>query len=530
MPQGVGDITEAVLATALEAFVSIDRHGTVVAWNPAAEATFGYSRDEALGRTIEELIIPPGFREAHRQGLARLGAGGEARVLGQRLTLPACHRDGYEFPIDMALTATHDQEIGWRFHAFIQDVTVPQRVRRYAAVESAVSRELAEASGSGDAIERVCRALGVTLGWPVVELWLADEVRQVLVCGGRWYAPDRDYTAFTMDELEAGFGVPGRAWQDGRPLWVPSLSADSGFARSRLATELGLHAAVAVPIRSGGHILGVLAVYGESAEDPEDSLLALLGGLAAHVGQYLERRRAEELTVELARTRDEFVALVSHELRGPLAIITSTVALLSEEETSPEDQQRYLATIDRSAQRLAAMVDDLLDLARLESAQPTIHPQPTDLSKIVRQAVDAVDATTTRRGLTVEVDLPDSIPLHADGGRLRQVADNLLSNAVKYTPDGGRITIRAGFDDGHVVWTIADTGIGVPAAERSRLFRRFYRASTALERRIPGTGLGLVISRAIVERHQGTIGVLDHPGPGTTFQVRLPLEPPGQWP
>jgi signal transduction histidine kinase len=125
------------------------------------------------------------------------------------------------------------------------------------------------------------------------------------------------------------------------------------------------------------------------------------------------------------------------------------------------------------------------------------------------------------------VDLPERLELHADPDRLRQVADNLLSNAIKYTPAGGTVTIAAAADDTgqKIIWTVADTGIGIPAAERPRLFRRFYRASTALDRRIPGTGLGLVIVRAIIERHHGTIALADHSAPGTTFVIELPTKP-----
>jgi signal transduction histidine kinase len=170
------------------------------------------------------------------------------------------------------------------------------------------------------------------------------------------------------------------------------------------------------------------------------------------------------------------------------------------------------------------MAEDLLDLAKLESGNLAIDPVNTDLCAIISEAVHANTAPAAVKQLTVTVQLPERLDLDADPFRLRQVADNLLSNAIKYTPVGGTITITAGLDDTGqtITWTVADTGIGVPHDEQSRLFRRFYRASTALNQRIPGTGLGLVITRTIVERHHGTITLAHHPGPGTTFLVRLP--------
>jgi PAS domain S-box-containing protein len=499
-----------------------------VAWNPAAEQTFGFSRDEAYGSLLEELIIPERFRAAHRAGLQRVGTGEPGRVLGQRLDLRALHRDGHEFPIEMTLTVS-DTSTGRRFHAFAHDVTITERTRRFTAVEAAVSYGLTRAGSSADAAAQVVEALGVRMDWPVVELWLVDEVRQVLTCPARFHAGDRNMGPFAVDELEYGVGVPGAVCRTGRPVWVADLAGDTRLLRSREAARFGLHVAVGVPIQSGVHVLGALAVYGDTVEDPEDNLITLLGGVAAHVGQFLERRRAEELAVELARTKDEFVALVTHELRNPLAIISSAVNLLDNDgsDLSDDQQRHYLSMIGRSAERLTAMAGDLLDLARLESGHLAIRPESTDLSEILRQAVEWVAAGAADKGLTVTVDVPDHLELQVDGGRIRQVADNLLSNAVKYTPEGGAIEVAAsaGADGCEIHWQVSDTGIGIPVAERSRLFRRFYRASTAVDRRIPGTGLGLVIARTIIERHHGSITVLERSGPGTTFAIRIPVKP-----
>ncbi|HET9516154.1 MAG TPA: ATP-binding protein [Actinoplanes sp.] len=516
----------SVLESSLEAFISITGDGTVTAWNPAAEQTFGWSREQAKGAHLEELIIPERFRAAHREGLARLGAGEPGRVLGQRLNMRALHRDGHEFPIEMTLTVA-DTPAGRRFHALAHDVTASERASRFTAVEAAVSYGLTRAASSAEAAGQVVEALGVRMDWPVVELWLVDESRQLLTCPARFYAGAADLGAFAVDELEYGVGIPGAVCDSGRAIWVPDLGGDSELLRSREAAQLGLHVAVGVPIQSGGHVLGAIAVYGNAVEDPQDNLIALLGGVAAHVGQFLERRRAEELAIELARTKDEFVALVTHELRNPLAVICSAVDLLDQEADglSADQQKHYLHVIGRSAERLTAMAGELLDLARLESGL-AVSPESVDLSELLRQAVRVVEPLAAEKDLTLAVQVPDELELYVDPARIGQVADNLLSNAVKYTPAGGTVTVSAqrAPNGTEVSWQVADTGIGIPAAERSRLFRRFYRASTALDRRIPGTGLGLVIARTIVERHHGTITLAEQSEPGSTFVVRLPVK------
>ena len=425
------------------------------------------------------------------------------------------------------MTAT-DEPAGRVLHIFAHDITTAQRASRFAAAEAAVTRGLAAADSSTTAARHVVQALGVKMGWPVTELWVIDEDRQLLTCAARHTQPGRRLRDFAVDTLEPGTALPGRICADGAAHWIPDLSNDTGSLRSRAGARVGLRVAVGVPLSTGGHVLGALCVYGDHVEDPEDTLIGLLGGLAAQIGQYVERRRAEELALELARTKDEFLAMVTHELRNPLATITTTAAVLDDEhdDLTTDERRHYLHIIARNAERLAVMADDLLDLARLESGHLAIDPTSTDLCDIIRQSVHTLSPAADKN-LTITLHLPDRLELHADPSRLRQVADNLLSNAIKYTPTGGTITITAAIDDPGqtITWTVADTGIGVPAAERPRLFRRFYRATTALDRRIPGTGLGLVIVRTIIERHHGAITLLDHPGPGTTFAIELPVKP-----
>jgi two-component system, OmpR family, phosphate regulon sensor histidine kinase PhoR len=517
----------AVLAAALEAYLAFDSTGRVVAWNPAAEATFGYTRAQAYGRPVDELIVRPQAREAGRAELAALACGRPGQTRDRRLQWSAWHADGHEVPIEMTLTAT-DEPAGRMFHVFAHDVTTAQRASRFTAAEAAVARGLAEADSSTAAAARVVEALGQKMGWPVTELWIIDDDRQLLTCIARHVEPDRRLGDFAVDTLEPGVALPGRVCADSTPHWIPDLCTDTGSLRSRAAARIGLRVAVGVPLCTGRHVLGALCVYGDRVEDPEDTLLGLLSGLAAQIGQYVERRRAEELAIELARTKDEFLAMVTHELRNPLAAITGTASLLKDElDDLPAGEQRhYLQIITRNAERLSVMAEDLLDLARLESGHLAINPTSTDLSDIIHQALRAA-AKPPDKELTITAHLPERLQLYADAGRLRQVADNLLSNAIKYTPAGGSVTVTATTDDSgqKIRWTVADTGIGIPVAERPRLFRRFYRASTALDRRIPGTGLGLVIVRTIIERHHGTIGLADHTGPGTTFTIKLPTRP-----
>jgi signal transduction histidine kinase len=276
-------------------------------------------------------------------------------------------------------------------------------------------------------------------------------------------------------------------------------------------------------VRSGAKILGVLAIFGEDVEDPQDILIALLTGIAAQVGQYLERRRAEELEIELGRTKEQFVALITHELRNPLAAIVGYSHLLLDDASSLIPEHRHdLELICRNADRMAALIDDLLDLGQLESGNFRLHLQPVDLCQIAQEALTGAHTTARGKHLDINCHLPPHAVVDGDAIRLRQIIDNVLGNAVKYTPDGGRITINVAHGQERITCTVADSGIGIPAAEHDRLFTRFYRTSNAVASGTPGSGLGLAVTRALVELHHGTIDYTSALGQGTTFTIALP--------
>ena len=230
---------------------------------------------------------------------------------------------------------------------------------------------------------------------------------------------------------------------------------------------------------------------------------------------------------ELDRLKDDFVATVSHELRTPLTSMMGFLEMIREGEAGElnDEQQRFLAIVYRSSERLQRLVGDLLFVARLDANGLQLQFGEAQLNEIVRDAVESSGALARSREVSLVAEVDPVPPVSGDKERLSQLVGNLISNALKFTPAGGSVIARAFVDGGRAVVEIADTGIGIPPAEQSRLFQRFFRSSTATEQAIPGTGLGLVISRAIAEAHGGTIDVTSVPGEGTTFRVEIPLEP-----
>jgi len=253
------------------------------------------------------------------------------------------------------------------------------------------------------------------------------------------------------------------------------------------------------------------------------------------VGTDMTEARATE------RMKDQFVSLISHELRTPLTSILGYLELVLEDEEQPltDEQRRYLATVERNANRLLRLVGDLLFTAQVDAGRFSLEPRDVDLAGVLRSAEETARVTAAAAGVQVVVDVPEDGPVvPGDAVRLGQACDNLVSNAVKFTPSGGRVTLslRAAWvtADGEVSTdqrpgsvpvarlSVSDTGMGIPAGEQGKLFTRFFRSSTAQRNAVPGVGLGLAITKAIAIAHGGTLDLVSAEGEGATFTMTLP--------
>lgn len=279
------------------------------------------------------------------------------------------------------------------------------------------------------------------------------------------------------------------------------------------------HAVTLNPVADDrGHVIG----YVSTSEDITERLEAerrLLESLDA------ERQAVERLR-EVDQVKDAFVSSVSHELRTPITSILGYTEMLEEGvygDLGPE-QLDAVRRVSTNSTRLLSLIDDLLTLSRVQEGGIVFVDRLVDLRAVVTAGCTVVAPTAERRGIALGVDLPDEpIPFLGDRDMLERVVINLVGNAVKFTPDGGRVTSTLTVEHDTAVLRVDDTGIGIPPEEQERLFTRFFRSSLAQARAIPGSGLGLSIAHAIVEKHGGTMSVQSEPGRGTTFTVRLPV-------
>ncbi len=245
-------------------------------------------------------------------------------------------------------------------------------------------------------------------------------------------------------------------------------------------------------------------------------VLRLVGILRA-----LERIRNR--LVEADRLKDEFVALISHDLRTPLTSIMGYTELALDDGDEPLDGERrsYLDIVARSSQRLLRLVDDLLFVARLQTGRLELTPTLQDLRELAEQAAREAQRQAEAKGVELVFEADGPVKVDVDKGRIFQLLDNLVSNAIKFTPEGGRVRIRVA-QNGAAVLEVSDTGIGFTEAEATRLFDRFFRTDAAVEEQVPGTGLGLHIAQAITMAHGGTISAAPRTGGGAVFRIELP--------
>jgi signal transduction histidine kinase len=254
-------------------------------------------------------------------------------------------------------------------------------------------------------------------------------------------------------------------------------------------------------------------------------LLLAAGVLAFAVQREVDRRRRSMKAMEEAmQMKSEFTSMVSHELRTPLTVIKESVAIVEDGTAGPvnEEQRDFLLTAKRNIDRLARLINNVLDYQKLEAGRMELHFEEAELQSLVRDASAGFALTARNKGLDLRMALDDGLPkARVDKDKISQVLANFLNNALKFT-DKGSITVRAAAENGCVRVSVEDTGPGIRREDYERLFKSFSQLSSGTERKTGGTGLGLAISKKIIEAHGGRIGLESEPGKGTTFYFTLP--------
>jgi two-component system, cell cycle sensor histidine kinase and response regulator CckA len=547
----------SVIDSSLDAIVTIGADSRITGWNRHAEVLFGWTAEEVLGRPLASTIIPMKHREGHHRGMEHYLATGEGPILNRRIEITAVNRAGREFPVELTVAVAR---AGFEivFSAFIRDLTQQRAAERRLNAEHAVTRVLAESHTFDEAAPRILQAICEALDWKAGAFWVVDAGAPELRPAGMWHDPDAriaEFAAVTAAmPFARGQGLPGSVWHSGEAQWIADIQA-TDLPRAKAAASAGLHGAFAFPVRAGEEILGVIECFHQDVLAPDQGLLTAVDAIGADVGQSVRRVRAEEerdraleameaanaqlvertAEAEAAnRAKSEFLANMSHEFRTPMNAIIGYSDLL-EAGISGEltDAQRdQLRRIRASSAHLLGLVEDVLDLAKIEAGGLTIEVETGAVGPAVQAAIELVEPQAARGELTITRRCED-LQFVGDVDRIRQIVANLLSNAVKFTPPGGTVTVscercEAADPRARVIgsgpWvcvTVSDTGIGIPPAQIEQIFEPFVQLETGHTRSHGGTGLGLTISRRLAHLIGGDITVTSTPGDGSSFRLWL---------
>jgi PAS domain S-box-containing protein len=514
-----------------DGIILTDDRGRITDWNPAAARMFGYSREEAIGTAFARLHDRATDADLDADILDALHRDGRWR--GE---LPFVRKDGTpgvaESIVVPVIAPPGDVVATVGVH---RDVTDRKRAESHLLTEAAVTRVLAAADGTRDALPRLLQALCATCGWRAGFFWAVDPDRQVIRCRAAHAAAHdlADFARVTQPmSLARGVGLPGRAWDASAPVWVTDVRHDDNFPRRAAARAAGLRGALAFPVVVAGQVVAVLEFFTDAPRDPDRQLDAMLTILGGQIGHFLERDRllASEQDARAAaesanRAKDHFIAVLSHELRTPLSPVSAGAQLLESDPTLTVEQRDVAGMIRRNADLEARLIDDLLDVTRISRGKLSLHVAPTDVHEQVRRVREVVAPEAAEKNVTLDVEtLAQHHFARADAARLQQVLWNLAQNAVKFTPAGGRVTLRTeNPDHNYVHLVVHDTGRGIDPALLPHIFTPFEQGGADVTDRFGGLGLGLAISKGLIDLHGGTLAAHSAgPGTGATFVCTLP--------
>jgi signal transduction histidine kinase len=268
--------------------------------------------------------------------------------------------------------------------------------------------------------------------------------------------------------------------------------------------------------------------FSDEPAEPDEAVLTIMAHVGSQLGRVIERQRAEDALKLVSQHKSQFVANMSHELRTPLNAIIGITEMLQEDarDANREEEFEPLDRVVRAARHLLALINDILDLSKVEAGRLELELSRFHLPTAVDSAVTFVRERANRRGITLDVSLDTSVGvILGDERKIRQILLNLLSNAVKFTPEGGRISVAATGADGVVAIAVSDTGVGIAPEDQAAVFEEFRQVGRDNARKQEGTGLGLALAKKLVELHGGRIWVRSEVGKGSTFTVTIPVRP-----
>lgn len=473
-----------IVDSVVSGVVVIDRHGEIVELNPAMQRIFGYAQEELLGANIS-ILMPGTYGRNHDNHLRRYAETGKNRIIGRSLEMPGRRKDGTIFPLEITVTEISVGDDP-HFVGVLRDITERKEVERTLEKERGLLRQ-------------------------------AQEIARL----GNWEVAGKDGSIYWSQVVYEIFGQDPKTFRPTIDNFFSTLHPDDvEMVKAQIATarETGTYDMVHRIVRPDGE---VRHVHERARFEPgPDGTSRFAVGIVQDV---TDLARAKEQAEAASRAKSDFLSSMSHELRTPLNAVMGFAQVLEIDEGLTEDQLDSVRTIRKSGQHLLQLINEILDLARIESGRLELSIEDVGLAELFAESGSLVTPLAAGRDVAVQfARKPSAIAVRGDRTRLNQVLVNLLSNAVKYNRRSGSVVVSAiPCRDGMIRISVADTGSGIPAEKLDQLFTPFNRLGVE-NTEIEGTGIGLVIAKRLIEGMGGRIGVESRAGAGSTFWFELP--------
>ncbi|WP_375766833.1 PAS domain-containing sensor histidine kinase [Archangium gephyra] len=527
-----------IVNIAADAIISIDEAQRITIFNSGAEAIFGYGAPEVLGQPLD-MLLPERFRANHRQFIQGFAAGpDESRRMGERRLIFGLRKSGEEFPAEAAISklALEGRPI---LTVILRDISVQKRVEEEQRFLVRAGELLSSSLDPEQTLASVAQLAVQSLAdWCLVYLMEGEQVRRSEVAHRH---PGKQELAAALQGLRLDLRQPllvRESLMRREPVLLPHVTAEQLAAMSQGAEHLELlrrlapRSLMGVPLVTKDVLLGALLfIASESERSYTPGDLEFAQGLGRLASLAVENARLYQTARHATQARDEVLGIVAHDLRSPLNSIVLSIQALQQrrrarggeagEGAARGGDTEVLERIVSSARRMNRLIDDLLDVARMEAGRLSISPGPQPTEALLHAALDTARPQAQAGDIHLGLEVPGALPpVLADWDRLLQVFSNLLGNALKFTPPGGRVRVGARVEDGHLCFFVRDTGPGIAPEALSRIFERFWQGDRKDRR---GAGLGLSIARGLIEAHGGKMRVESEPGQGSTFFFTIPV-------